>query len=338
MSLGRLRGIGVDYGTGGLRGVALAPGATPAAVAFGGPEAAGEATRWLLEAAARDAGVPVVLPSGFGVPLREAAAIDGRDLFEMTLRSGDPAAAGLGAFLAPLLRRGLRAFAIPAVKQLPTVPPHRKANRVDMGTADKLCSAAAAIWRLAGGDPARLGEVGALLLEVGAGFKAWVAVAEGRVVDGLGGTAGTVGPRARGAFDGELAYLHPPRVKAEVYAGGAADLDARFPGVGEAALWEGIEREAAMLTRFHGVARIVTAGRRAGDAAARLAARGYEAAPLPPEPGLVPAGPGAPSFEAALGAAILADGLGGGPAAALVDRLRLREATDRVTSYVWTPG
>jgi len=331
VTLAGLRGIGVDYGTGGVRAAVLGGGAPRVAV-FEGPHADGRAADWLCALDGELAALPCVLPSGFGVPLRALADLDAASLAEVTLRRTAPEAAGLGAFLARLARGGARGHLIPAVKQLPTVPPHRKVNRVDMGTSDKLCAAALAVWALAGGDPGGLGRVDCVLLDVGAGFKAWVVAAGGRVVDGIGGTAGTPGPLARGALDGELAYLQPPSRKADIYGGGAADLDAAFPGgLGERALWEGIAREAAMLTRFYGIDRIVVTGRRAGEAAARLVAAGYDAGSAPPLADGLPAG-----SEAALGAAVLADGLAGGRAAPLAGHLRLGEATDRVLSYVWT--
>ncbi len=379
MILDGVRGIGVDYGTGGIKAVRLAPGGPPevrlfpagaaetgrtrgadggdapgaageaeapcAAGAAGGPAPGGPckaATAWLESASAADPGAAIVLPSGFGVPLRSVQSLEARDLFEVTLRRHDPAGAGLGAFLAPLRASRLPAYVIPAVKALPTVPRHRKANRVDMGTADKLCAAALAVWRLAGGDAARLPAVDALLLELGAGFKAWLVVAGGQIVDGIGATAGTLGPVARGALDGELAYLHPPDSKADIYRGGAADLDAAFGGaLGTAALWEGTLREAAMLTRFFGIERILTSGRRRAEAAARLAAAGYRAESLEADADLArldgPSAAGGPvGLEGALGAALLADGLAGGRAAPLVAHLGLREATDRVLDYVWT--
>ncbi len=329
-----LGGIGVDYGTGGIRAVALAAddpvGAEGRRVAFEGPEAHAQARAWLLgEGAAR--GVPIVLPSGFGVPLRSVERADAATLFEVTLKRPDPTASGLGAFLAPLVGSGLAAYLIPAVKQMPTVPTHRKANRIDLGTSDKLCAAAFAVWHRADGDPARLASADFLLLEVGAGFKAWVVVSGGRIVDGIGGSAGTPGPRARGALDGEVAYLFPPAGKDAIYGGGAADLDARFgDGLGERTLWEGVLREAAMLTRFHGIERILASGRRAAEATSRLAAAGYRVEPIGGGAGE------AGAFAAASGAAILADGLGGGRAAPLVAHLGLREAAGGVLSYVWT--
>jgi predicted butyrate kinase (DUF1464 family) len=331
-----VRGIGLDYGTGGIKCLRLAPDGRREALAFSGPDANNAATAWLLAASAGDPDATIVLPSGFGVPLRPVQALGEQDLFEMTCRREDPAGSGLGAFLAPLRATRLPAYLIPAVKGLPTVPRHRKANRIDLGTADKLCAAALVIWRLAGGEGSRLPAVDALVLELGAGFKAWVVVAGGRIVEGIGGTAGTPGPRGRGALDGEVAYLAPPCSKADIYGGGTADLDAAFGGgLGEAALWEGVEREAAMLTRFFGIERIVASGRRRAEAIARLAARGYRVESLAADPDLARLDRGADGVEAALGAALLADGLAGGRAAPLVAHLGLRDATDRVLDYLW---
>src|SRR3989304_3611988 len=64
---------------------------------------------------------PIVLPSGYGVPITRAL------------------------FLAEARRRTLRAYCIPAVKLLPSLPPHRKLPRADLGTSDVLCAAA---WAL----------------------------------------------------------------------------------------------------------------------------------------------------------------------------------------------
>ena len=62
------------------------------------------------------------------------------------------------------------------------------------------------------------------MLELGGGFSAAVAVDGGRIVDGLGGSAGPIGARACGALDAEVAYLLGGALsKRTVFSGGALD-------------------------------------------------------------------------------------------------------------------
>src|SRR5947207_746677 len=58
----------------------------------------------------------------------------------------------------------------------------------------------------------------------GGAFPAAVAVAGGRIVDGAGGSAGALGFRARGALDGEVAYLAGTVSKALLFRGGATTV------------------------------------------------------------------------------------------------------------------
>src|SRR5205823_579527 len=51
-----------------------------------------------------------------------------------------------------------------------------------------------------------------------------LAVAAGRIVDGVGGSAGPLGFRAAGALDGEVAYLAGEVPKALLFRGGAASI------------------------------------------------------------------------------------------------------------------
>src|SRR5947208_17152301 len=95
----------------------------------------------------------------------------------------------------------------PGVIHLPTVPRHRKYNRIDLGTADKVCAAACAIVSQSARRAIALDETAMVLLELGGAFTAALAIAEGQIVDGLGGASGPLGVRAAGALDGELAYL-----------------------------------------------------------------------------------------------------------------------------------
>src|SRR5256885_14197548 len=138
---------------------------------------------------------------------------------------------GLSALVRALARTPLPVVLTPGVVHLPTVPEYRKVNRVDMGTAEKVCAAALAIDEQARRFARPLADVSLVLLELGGAFTAAVAVAGGRIVDGVGGSGG-VGPlgfRASGALDGEVAYLAGAVPKALLFRGGAA---AR-PGWGE---------------------------------------------------------------------------------------------------------
>ena len=129
---------------------------------------------------------------------------------------------GLGRLLKALKASGLPVCLAPGVLQLTTVPEHRKANRIDMGTADKLCAVALAVWDQA----RRLGvpyyETSFVSVEVGGAFTAVVAVERGAIIDGSGGTCGAMGFRALGAMDGELAYLLRAFSKDVLASGGAA--------------------------------------------------------------------------------------------------------------------
>src|SRR3972149_6004299 len=131
--------LGIDYGTGSWK-FALIEGPRVLALKWF-PDPA-ELYPMLEETTRTYPHLPIVLPSGFGIPLRRIQEVDDRDLFEMTLRRGDPSEKGLGQFLSRLPQTDLRADCLPSVKLLRSVPVHRKVNRIDMGTADKLCAVA----------------------------------------------------------------------------------------------------------------------------------------------------------------------------------------------------
>ena len=95
----------------------------------------------------------------------------------------------------------------PGVVHLTSVPAHRKINRVDMGTADKVCAVALAIHEQARRRGCSARDVSFILLELGGAFTAAIAVEQGRIVDGLGGSSGPIGAMAGGALDGEVAFL-----------------------------------------------------------------------------------------------------------------------------------
>src|SRR2546423_8753797 len=164
--------------------------------------------------------------SGYGLPLTRARDATDADLrLALLAPPGESGGiAGLSALLRVLARSPLPVVLTPGVLHLPTVPPHRKVNRVDMGTADKVCAVALAVDDQARRLRCPLSATSFVLLELGGAFTAAVAVAGGRIVDGAGGSAGALGFRAPGALDGEVAYLAGTVSKAVPFRGGATTV------------------------------------------------------------------------------------------------------------------
>jgi predicted butyrate kinase (DUF1464 family) len=292
----------------------------------------------------------VLGPAGYGLPLVPAAEVGERELALMVLKRADePAAragiAGMRSIVRALIAAGIPLLFGPGAIHLPTVPDHRKWNRIDLGTADKVASAALGIADQA----ERLGipyeETRFVLLELGGGFSAALAVDGGQVVDGLGGSAGPIGARACGALDAEAAYLIGGALsKRTVFSGGALDPDGsvdlgargaldrmrddpRFDG-GWRALEEGAAKAALALTASVPEPREVLVAGRLASAPGLLDALAERLA------GVAPVRPAVAVKTASRGAAILADGLAGGSYAALVERLRLRDARGGVLDHL----
>src|SRR5687768_13881379 len=142
----------------------------------------------------------IVGPSGYGLPCISAADLTDNDFrLAFLAAEGEPGGiGGLRTLLRALARSGLPVVLTPGVIHLASVPAHRKVNRVDMGTADKVCATALAIREYADRHACRVGEVSLILLELGGAFTAAIAVENGRIVDGLGGTSGPLGSRGSG--------------------------------------------------------------------------------------------------------------------------------------------
>jgi predicted butyrate kinase (DUF1464 family) len=294
----------------------------------------------------------VVGPSGYGLPLTAA-----RDLGEADLRlaflAGDGESGGIGG-LRTLVRALARVTApvllTPGVVHLATVPAHRKVNRVDMGTADKVCAVALAIRERAERRRCAVQDVSFILLELGGAFSAAIAVDGGRIVDGVGGSSGPLGMRAAGALDGEVAFLAGAVTKGLVFSGGAcavaglsattADELAASPAPAARVAWEAYMESAAKAVSALAVAvpqahEIVLSGRSGRSARVRdeLAHRlrgvvdGVSVHALQ--------GFAAASSQAAQGAALIADGLSGGAAKTLVERMDIRGASGTVLDHVF---
>jgi predicted butyrate kinase (DUF1464 family) len=308
----------------------------------------------LLQTLARHGPYDLVYgPSGYGVPLMAAADVGERELAEMVLVRPDEAHAeagigGMRSLLRSLASSGLPIVFGPGVIHLPTVPPHRKYNRIDMGTADKVCAAACAIVDQAHRHAMAPHETAMVLLELGGGFTAALAIDAGQIVDGVGGSSGPLGMRAAGALDGELAYLLGPALsKSTLYSGGALDPAGELAITDLGSLWSSPEHAEGWTALLEAAAKavralvlsvpepreIVVSGRlaRLPELITTLAS---SLEPIAPLVALVPG----QASTAARGGALLADGLTGGRHTPLAETLRLREASGSALDYLRVTG
>ncbi len=93
----------------------------------------------------------IAAPSGYGLPLVPIEQFGDHERFLFTLvdereRGRIPVLGGMGKMIPLMKASQLPILFIPGVIHLPTVPEHRKANKLDMGTADKLCCLALGIY------------------------------------------------------------------------------------------------------------------------------------------------------------------------------------------------
>jgi predicted butyrate kinase (DUF1464 family) len=328
------RAIGIDPGTMSIDVCGLVDGEVyldrswPTADALAAPSAFVEALR--------AAGPPdlVVAPSGYGLPLRRAVDA-GEDELRLAFLGPPGEAGGIGGlrrFTRELAAAGLPLVYLPGLIHLDTVPVHRKLNRVDLGTADKLCAAALGVRDQAARLDRPFEQVSFILLELGGAFTAAVAVHEGRIVDGVGGTSGPIGWRAAGALDGEVAYLAGTVTKAALFRGGVETVGVDRPAAIEAYVEGAVKAVHGLLVTAPAADEVLLSGRIAGDPEIRARVTAGLAGTL-----RVRAlhGFAGTAKQGAQGAALLADGLAGGRERALVDHLRIREAHGTVLDHLY---
>jgi predicted butyrate kinase (DUF1464 family) len=293
----------------------------------------------------------VLGPAGYGLPLVPAEQVGERELaLIVLLREDEPhgrvGVAGMRTIVRALLAARLPLVFGPGAIHLPTVPAYRKWNRIDLGTADKVASVALCIADQAGRLQIDVAETSFVLLELGGGFSAAIAVDAGRIVDGLGGSAGPIGARACGALDAEVAYLLGGALsKGTVFSGGALDprgeldlsegLEAlrRDPRLrdGWLALEEGAAKAALALTVSAPAPREILVAGRLAQAPGLIDALGERLAAVAPVRAVS-------GMAAAHGAALLADGLAGGRYAPLVERLGVATASGTALDHLRVDG
>jgi predicted butyrate kinase (DUF1464 family) len=168
----------------------------------------------------------MVAPSGFGLPLKDVKDLTERDIFLTLLKfeqDDQNELLGLGVILRLIKEEKIEGVIVPGVKHLPTVPKFRKINKIDMGTADKLCTAVVGIRDQMETHQVKPEETNFIMVEIGYGFTAVLAIENGQIIDGIGGS-NIMGFRACGSLDGELAYLIKEIHKQNIYKGGVASI------------------------------------------------------------------------------------------------------------------
>jgi predicted butyrate kinase (DUF1464 family) len=209
---------------------------------------------------------------------------------------------------------------LPGGIHLPTIPPHRKVNTIDLGTADKVAVAVLAARIDARGRPEGLAGATFAVVELGSVFSAVVVVARGKIADAAAGTRGPIGVGSGGAWDGEVAYWRSPLAKNDLFRGGLRDLG----HAGPEAFRESLIKHVAGLRAVTPFERIYLSGASASVPEIGALATGALApmgAVLP-----LPSLDGAWVKHAAQGSALIADGLADGRNVDLVNSFKLRES------------
>ena len=298
----------------------------------------------------------IVGPSGYGLPWVSAQELEQRDIALAVLSAGrdrgrETIIGGMTGVLRALNASGLPIRFAPGVIHLPTVPAHRKVNRIDMGTADKLCAVALGVYDQARHLDIAYEDTAFIYVELGGAFTSIVAVQGGQIVDGMGGTSGTMGYLSAGAMDGELAYLLGGFHKDVLCSGGLAYIAGEPKASPERLIdcaqdrpeeqcrlaWTAFTESlvkgiAAMMTVVPSPHELLLSGRlcRVPAICRRLAQALEPFAPVRRVAGLTSV-----VKEAAQGAALIAEGLAGGQFEPLVDTMRIRDASGTVLDHLY---
>lgn len=168
----------------------------------------------------------IVGPSGWGIPLKKIRDMTEEDIGRMIpLDTKVAVNEGIKGVLLAMKERMMPVYFTPGVIHLRTVPAYRKWNRFDMGTADKVCCVALGIKDQSERLNIPFERTSFILVEIGYGFTATIAVDEGRIIDGIGGTNGSAGFLACGGMDAEIAIrLKPPLTQEIVFRQGIKDF------------------------------------------------------------------------------------------------------------------
>lgn len=248
-------------------------------------------------------------------------------------------------------RRGWPVCYIPSVIELSTVPAHRKINKLDIGTVDKMCIGILGVYDQAKKLNIPYSEVSFILVEMGFGYNAVLGISEGKIVDGIGGTTGGIGFLTSGGMDAELTQLVGNWEKMDIFTGGGisvsgklspeelikcADIDERCEVAWRATIEDIVKGVASMMVTVPHPKEILISGRltRIERVKDELLERLAKFAPTRRIGWLR----GARRVkESAQGYAIVADGLAGGKFAELIEWMGIKNAKGTALDHIYHP-
>ncbi|MCK4330355.1 DUF1464 family protein [candidate division WOR-3 bacterium] len=171
----------------------------------------------------------IVGPSGYGIPLKKIMNATAEDIGKMIPLDTQVAVnEGIKSLLLEMKQKEMPVYFTPGVIHLKTVPPYRKWNKFDMGTADKVCCVALGIREQSERLNILFNKTSFIYVELGYGFTAVIAVEGGKIIDGIGGTNGSIGFLGGGGMDAEIAIrLKHPVTQEIVFKGGLKDFVGR---------------------------------------------------------------------------------------------------------------
>ena len=161
----------------------------------------------------------IVGPSGYGMPLQRARDTSYSDIALATFVTEADVEKKLKiiglreAMKMMKTTEDLKVWFTPSVVHLTTVPKYRKANKIDMGTSDKVLSAVLAVKNQAERLKIRYDETNFILLEIGFAYTSALAIRNGQIIDAMAGTAGFPSYLGMGFVDSELVYALANTVK-----------------------------------------------------------------------------------------------------------------------------
>jgi len=292
----------------------------------------------------------IVGPSGYGLPPTPIKDITER---ELTLMVPDAKSVPLCGGIRTVIRRmkdeGLPVYFTPGVIHLPTVPAYRKANKMDMGTADKVCCVALAIRDQAELYGINYSETSFILAEIGYAFNAVIGVEGGKIVDGFGGTSGGPGFITLGSMDSELAVRLGKFPGIVLFSGGAKDASGKDDLTPEEMAREQDKYSPSWNMMLESILKGITAMRIAVEKPREILLSGRLSA-IPEIAETLSARlsqfgkvrkvrrQARIAKEAAEGAYIIGEGLLGGKYKGVVDSMKLREASGTMFDHILIKG